>query len=481
MALLVKSPTMLAVSVALAFAGLAACAGGDGAARRSAPAEGGPDGGTIEAGTPPGNPPAHVVNPYAGATFAFDPAWAASVRATAATTSDATLAAQMNALAETSTGVWLDAIARIAPTDGTMGLAAHLGAALSQQTTGMPVVLTLVLYDLPGRDCAGLASDGELPATADGLSRYEHAFVDPIAAILASPQYAAVRVAAILEPDSLPNVVTNQDVPACATASPLYEQGIAYALDALHPIANVSTFLDVGHSGWLGWPRNSGPAAQELAKVAQSTAAGLASVDGFVTNTSNYMPLKEPFMTATQAVGGQPVDSATFYDENPEIDEADYAAAMYGALTSVGFPTTIGMLVDTSRDGWGGAARPTGPGTSTDVNAFVSATKVDRRASRGLWCNVAGAGLGERPAASPPGYPDAHLDAFVWVKGPGSSDGTSADIPNDEGKKPDPTCDPSYVSPDGVPSGALSGAPLAGQWFSAAFLQLVQNADPPLP
>jgi cellulose 1,4-beta-cellobiosidase len=387
----------------------------------------------------------------------------------------------MNALAQTSTGVWLDAIARIAPTDGTMGLAAHIDAALSQQTPGTPVVLTLVLYDLPGRDCAGLASHGELPATADGLSQYEHAFVDPVAAILASPQYASVRIAAILEPDSLPNVVTNQDVPACATAAPFYEQGIAYALDALHPIANVSTFLDLGHSGWLGWPRNSGPAAQELSKVAQSTKAGFASVDGFVTNTSNYTPLKEPYMTATEVVGGQPVDSATFYDQNPEIDEADYAAAMYSALTAVGFPATVGMLVDTSRNGWGGAARPTGPSTSTDVNAFVFATKVDRRASRGLWCNVAGAGLGERPAASPPGYPDAHLDAFVWMKGPGSSDGTNADIPNDEGKEPDPTCDPSYVSSDGVPSGALAGAPLAGQWFPAAFVQLVENADPPLP
>ncbi|HEY6463098.1 MAG TPA: glycoside hydrolase family 6 protein, partial [Polyangiaceae bacterium] len=262
-----------------ALGGLVACSAEGSSARRSAPSDDGPDGGEIEggpteAGTSPGSPAPHTANPYAGATFAVDPEWAASVRATAATTSDPALAAQLNALAETSTGVWLDAIARIAPTDGTMGLAAHLDAALSQQVPETPVVLTLVLYDLPGRDCAGLASNGELPATAVGLSQYEHSFVDPVAAILASPRYAAVRIAAILEPDSLPNVVTNQGIPACVTASPLYEQGIAYALGALHPIVNVSTFLDVGHSGWLGWPRNSGPAAQELAKVAQSTKAG---------------------------------------------------------------------------------------------------------------------------------------------------------------------------------------------------------------
>ncbi len=423
----------------------------------------------------------HVANPFEGAIFYVNPEWAANVRATASTSTDPTLAAQLGALAGYATGVWLDSMARIAPTDGTMGLAAHLDAALAQQAGGRPVEITLVVYDLPGRDCAALASNGELPATAAGLATYEHSYIDPIAALLAAPKYASLRIVAVVEPDSLPNLVTNTSIPACATAGPLYEPGVEYALDALHAIGNVYTFLDSGHSGWLGWTTNAGPAATEFAKVAQATHASFASVDGFITDTANYTPLHEPYMTATQTVGGQPVDSATFYQYNPDLDEAAFAAEMYAKLTAAGFPATIGMLIDTSRNGWGGAARPAGASTSADVNAFVDASKIDRRAHRGLWCNVSGAGLGEPPQASPPGYPAAHLEAFLWVKPPGESDGTSAATVNSQGKKSDPMCDPTYVTSYGVPTGALPGSPLAGQWFPAQVVQLVQNADPAIP
>ena len=432
---------------------------------------GGPDGGTAASGP-------HVANPYAGASFYVNHAWAANVQSLAAQTADAALAAQLKTVSGYSTGVWLDSMARIAPTDGTMGLSAHLDAALAQQEGTSPVVITLVIYDLPGRDCAALASNGELPATAAALDTYEHSYIDPIVALMGTPKYAGMRISTVIEPDSLPNLVTNQSIPACATAGPFYEQGVEYALDQLHAIPNVYTFLDSAHSGWLGWPSNSGPAAQEFAKVAQATSAGFASVDGFITDTANYTPLKEPYMTATQSIGGQPVDSATFYQYNPEIDEADFAADMYGALVSAGFPTTIGMLIDTSRNGWGGGARPAGPSTSTDLDTFVGATKVDLRAHRGLWCNVSGAGLGEPPQASPPGYDGAHLDAFVWIKPPGESDGTSAATTNSQGKKSDPMCDPTYVTSYGVPTGALPNSPLAGAWFPAQMLELVQNAFP---
>ncbi|NUT95565.1 MAG: cellulose 1,4-beta-cellobiosidase, partial [Saccharothrix sp.] len=87
--------------------------------------------------------------------------------------------------------------------------------------------------------------------------------------------------------------------------------------------------------------------------------------------------------------------------------------------------------------------------------------------------------LGERPQASPA----AGIDAYVWIKPPGESDGASTEIPNDEGKGFDRMCDPSYT---GNPrngnnlSGALPNAPLSGHWFSAQFQQLMQNAYPPL-
>ena len=174
------------------------------------------------------------------------------------------------------TAIWLDSMGAIAGPSGGMGLAAHLNAALTQKGSG-PEVVNIVIYDLPGRDRNALASNGELPATAAGLTTYETQYIDPIVAILSNSAYANLRIAAVIEPDSLPNIVTNSSVAACQTAGPLYEQGIAYALTKLHAMSNVYTFLDSAHSGWLGWSSNSGPAATEFAKVARATTAGMSA------------------------------------------------------------------------------------------------------------------------------------------------------------------------------------------------------------
>jgi len=105
---------------------------------------------------------------------------------------------------------------------------------------------------------------------------------------------------------------------------------------------------------------------------------------------------------------------------------------------------------------------------------------VDRRNHRGAWCNPEGAGIGQRPAVTPSGHAESHLDAYVWVKPPGESDGSSVEIPNDEGKRLDRMCDPTYQSSElgGNYTGALSGAPLSGHWFQAQFEMLVANAYP---
>ena len=93
-----------------------------------------------------------------------------------------------------------------------------------------------------------------------------------------------------VEPDSLPNAVTNQSKTACATATPYYEKGIAYALGKLHAIGpQVYNYLDIGHSGWMGWSSNLGPGAQEFAKVANMTTAKFASVDGFISHSHQPM------------------------------------------------------------------------------------------------------------------------------------------------------------------------------------------------
>jgi hypothetical protein len=123
--------------------------------------------------------------------------------------------------------------------------------------------------------------------------------------------------------------------------------------------------------------QTSPPPSPTSCKVAQGTTAGVSSVDGFITNTANYGPTKEPFLTANEVIGGTPVFNSAFYQFNPNIDEEDYAAQFDAALISAGFPSTLGFLIDTSRNGWGGPNRPTGPSTSTVLNTFVDATKID--------------------------------------------------------------------------------------------------------
>ena len=422
----------------------------------------------------------HVANPFVGATQYLSPDYTAEVAAQAAA-DGGSLGAAESSVANNPTAVWMDHIGAITGDTVHHGLQWHLDQALAQQTPGTPIVFNVVIYDLPGRDCAALASNGEIPATADGLTEYETQYIDPIAAILSNSKYSGIRIAAVIEPDSLPNAVTNQSKTACATATPYYEAGVEYALNKLHAIPNVYNYVDIGHSGWLGWSSNLGPAAQEFAKVAKATTAGVASVDGFISNTANYTPVTEPFLpNSTLQVGGQPLDSATFYQWNPMFDESTYDNAMYSQLVSQGFPSSIGMLIDTSRDGWGGPNRPTALNSSpTTPDTYVAANKIDQRPFRGDWCNQNGAGIGARPTAQPFGA-SSHIIAFVWIKPPGESDG---DYPTATHTHGDPHCDPAGTNTDGnggtYSTGSFPGYDIpAGQWFGAEFRQLVQNAYP---
>ena len=73
----------------------------------------------------------------------------------------------------------------------------------------------------------------------------------------------------------------------------------------------------------------------------------------------------------------------------------------------------------------------------------------------------AGAGIGERPRAAPA----AGIDAYVWIKPPGESDGSSSLIPNDEGKGFDAMCapgNPGNPRNNNSETGALPNAPLVG-------------------
>ncbi|MFF3409733.1 glycoside hydrolase family 6 protein [Streptomyces sp. NPDC002742] len=419
------------------------------------------------------DPSGKVDNPYAGAKVYVNPEWSAKA---AAETGGSRISNQ-------PTGVWLDRIAAINGASGSMGLRAHLDAALAQKGTGEEVV-QLVVYDLPGRDCAALASNGELGPT--DIDKYKTQFIDPIAAILSDSKYASLRIVTTIEIDSLPNLVTNTGSRATATANcdtmlanGNYVKGVGYALAKLGAIPNVYNYLDAGHHGWLGWDDNFAPAATVFKQAATAEGATVNDVQGFITNTANYSALKENNFTINDTVNGTSVRQSKWVDWNRYVDELSFAQAFRTQLVSVGFNSGIGMLIDTSRNGWGGTARPAGPGATTSVDTYVDGGRYDRRIHIGNWCNQSGAGLGERPKAAPA----TGIDAYVWMKPPGESDGSSTAIANDEGKGFDRMCDPTYTGNarnGNNLSGALPNAPLSGHWFSAQFQELMKNAYPAL-
>ncbi len=438
-------------------------------------------------------PGTHLANPFVGATWYVNPDWAAEVHAEAAI-QGGTLGATMNRVANYNTAVWLDSIGSLNGTNGSRGLIGHLDAAVAQ---GVNLII-IVVYDLPNRDCSALASNGELLIASGGSATYKSQYIDVLAADIASkPAYANLRIIAIIEPDSLPNLVTNLSFPKCSEANGAggYVENIQYALNKLHPLSNVYSYVDIGHAGWLGWPTNFNPAVTLFSNTIKGTTAGVNSVDGFIDNTANNQVVTEPYMTANQMISGSPVRSAFFFSYNDYIEEDTYAAAWKTAMLGQGFGTNnVNMLVDTSRNGWGGCGgssyvsqpcRPTGPSISTVLETFVNASRIDRRPAKGDWCNQNGAGIGAVPQANPAG---GIYQAYVWIKPPGESDGSSSLIPigpdNPDGKGFDRMCDPTYMGNSlnqNTNTNALPNAPISGRWFAAQFVQLVQNAFPAIP
>ena len=167
---------------------------------------------------------------------------------------------------------------------------------------------------LPNRDCHAIASNGEICChykagtasvshpngqcdflqasdCATGLAEYKTEYVDQFAAVLALYD-GRVPVAVVIEPDSLPNLVTNNDNPKCGNTatSAAYNEGIAYAVHKLAALApSAALYMDAAHGGWLGWEDN---AVSFAGKVA---AMGIANeLRGFAANVANYQALGVP-------------------------------------------------------------------------------------------------------------------------------------------------------------------------------------------
>ena len=186
------------------------------------------------------SPPAS--NPFEGAHFYIDPDFVKKVTDTAAASP---AAAQLEKVAEQPTAVWIDSIATVGKVSKVLDDAKNRSA--------QPVVPVFAVYDLPNRDCAAKASAGELALESGGEERYRAEFIDKIAEQLAA--HAGQRAAIILETDSVPNLVTNLDLPKCGAADAPFRRLLAYAAAKLSS-AGAYVYLDAGHAGWLGWDGN---------------------------------------------------------------------------------------------------------------------------------------------------------------------------------------------------------------------------------
>jgi endoglucanase len=226
----------------------------------------------------------------------------------------------------------------------------------------------LVAYHVPGRDCGSYSAGGSDSPT--GYRAWVRGFARGI---------GSRRATVILEPDAIPQAVTESCLSAAAKA-----ERYALLADAVKTFAalpNVAVYIDAGNPGWVR------PVDQLVAPL---RAAGIGAADGFALNVSNF------YRTGTVI---------------------QYGRALSRLLGGAHF------VIDTSRNGNGPTLQddPGGP----------------------KWCNPPGRAVGRSPSTR---TRQRKVDAYLWVKQPGASDGS-----------------------------CRAGAPPAGHWWPEYALQLVRN------
>ncbi len=324
-------------------------------------------------------------------------------------------------------------------------------------------VPVLVAYNIPFRDCSQYSAGG-----ATSVAAYK-AWIDAFAAGIGA--YPAV---VILEPDGLGIIpwynpfgdrdswVPNPNYEWCqpaeadpATAASDRFAMLNYAVDALKAHANTSVYLDGTHSGWLG----AGDAADRL------VLAGVNKADGFFLNVSNFQASERlekygTWVSKCIAFASHPSSwgnghsewcASQYYPANPgdfstwTLTDDWYTANVESQVWWYSESVLKHFVVDTSRNGQG-------PWTPPADHPAGDAQD---------WCNPPDRGLGYLPTAN---TGVTLVDAYLWIKIPGASDGQC------------------YRWTSG-PLDPVRGVqdPAAGLWFGDMAIELVHNANPPLP
>ncbi|KAF9872501.1 glycosyl hydrolase family 6 [Colletotrichum karsti] len=356
-------------------------------------------------------------NPLADRQLFPNPYYADEIKNLAIPKMSGDLAAKVAKVAEVPSFAWLDTRAKISLMNSTLAEIRKL----NQAGANPPYAGTYVVYNFPDRDCSAKASAGELLIAEDGINKYKKEYIDPIAAL--AKEYSDTRIVFVYEPDGLANMITNMGVQKCSQAADTYKEATDYAFKTLN-LDNVAIYVDAGHAGWLGWEANLKPTATLYAEVYKKAGSPKA-VRGVVTNVSNF--------------NGWKLDTAPAYTTpNNNFDESKFHAALTPLLKEAGYPANY--LVDQGRSG----KQPTGQQIWGD------------------WCNVKDTGFGTRPTVKT-GIDT--LDAIVWVKPGGESDGTS----NSSATRYDEKCSS---------GSSFIPAPEAGTWFQEYFEMLIKNANP---
>ena len=332
-------------------------------------------------------------------------------------------------------------------------------------------VPVLVAYDIPGRDCAQFSAGGAL-----NQADYQ-AWIDGFTAGLGHG-----RAIVILEPDALGNMPSDCHLPV--SIYPFTDDQrtaeINFAVDALGRDRGASVYLDGTHSAW----QSVGTITQRL------LAAGVQRARGVYLDVSNYQPTPELIdygtwiadciavvTDPTNPLFGNPSACASQYFPATQSDFSTWGLTtqFYAEHLGNAIPTTH-FVIDTSRNG-------TGPNNMTEFAGapFDQPSSVIAALAAGSWCDPPGAGLGLRPTTNT-GTP--LLDAYLWVKIPGESDG-QCDAAG--GVR---AWDYSLFTQPGWPTTAAEQQlfdplwgmddPAAGTWFPQQALQLAQDANPRL-
>lgn len=360
---------------------------------------------------------------------------------------------QIRAMINTPTAVWVES--------GSPKAAEQQVRQITHQAAGKKTIPVFVLYNIPFRDCAQYSAGG-----ASTVAEYE-AWIDGVVAGLGdSPAFV------IVEPDSLgliPGVDCSPEGVTATAEADRYAM-LNYAVDKLNSDPNARIYLDATHSGWM----NVGNISQRLVR------AGVLRADGFFLNVSNYQYttnqvyygtwISECIAYATQvspdnfagcpnqywnggpATGweGRALDNSRIWvngGSDLSINVAGIESRYASLLGSV--QPTAHFVIDTSRNGQG----PWTP-TPEQQAAFPDPQ---------TWCNPPQRGIGLRPTTNT-GNP--LVDAYLWIKVPGESDGQCSRGLGTGNN----VVDPIWGQVD----------PAAGVWFPKQALDLARLANPPL-